>query len=123
MVTKRTAARLDNYQRRYRELARQLAGLGYIAAGSVAPRYNRCGKPNCGCHADPPRLHGPYYQWTAKINGKTVNKRLSEHEAALYTEWISNDRQIRALLTQMREVAAKAQQLILEQAKREAQKV
>ena len=70
MATKATTTRLEAYERRYRELARQLADVGYIASGSVAPRYNRCGKESCGCHADPPRLHGPYFQWTAKVARK-----------------------------------------------------
>lgn len=115
MANKRTAARLDSYERRYRELARQLADIGYIAAGSVAPRYNRCGKANCACHADPPRLHGPYWHWTAKVDGKTVNRRLNHREAELFNEWINNDRRARALLAQMRELAAKATGLILQQ--------
>jgi hypothetical protein len=114
-MNKRTAARLDGYERRYRALARQLADIGYITAGSVAPRYNRCGKTNCACHTDPPRLHGPYWHWTAKVDGKTVNRRLSPREAELYTEWITNDRQARALLTRMRELAAKATELIIEE--------
>jgi hypothetical protein len=115
MATKRTTARLESYQARYRELAGQLADIGYIAAGSIAPRYNRCGTSSCSCHADPPRLHGPYYQWTAKVNGKTVNRRLSAREAQLYNEWIANDRRVRALLSQMREVAAKATELIMKE--------
>lgn len=119
MATKRTGARLENYEQRYRGLARQLADIGYIASGSVAPRYNRCGKESCACHADPPRLHGPYLQWTAKVNGKTVNRRLTPDEAALYSEWIGNDRRVRALIAEMREVAAKAQHLMLEEAGRE----
>ncbi len=115
MASKRTVSRLDAYERRYRELARQLGDIGYIASGSVAPRFNRCGKANCACHADPPRLHGPYWQWTAKVDGKTVNRRLSQREAELYNEWIGNDRQARALLANMREVAAKATELILQE--------
>ena len=114
-MNKQTAARLDGYERRYRALARQLADIGYIAAGSVAPRYNRCGKPNCACHAEPPRLHGPYWHWTAKVDGKTVNRRLSPREAELYNEWIANDRRARALLAQMRQLAAKATGLILKE--------
>lgn len=86
MANKRTAARLDGYERRYRELAKQLADIGYIAVGSVAPRFNRCGKANCACHNDPPRLHGPYWHWTAKVDGKTVNRRLSQREAEFYNE-------------------------------------
>jgi hypothetical protein len=120
MTTRDTTRQLKDYERHYRELARELAKIGFIAAGSVAPRYNRCGKPNCRCHGDPPRLHGPYYQWTAKVNGKTVNRRLSEDEAALYTEWIANDRRVRALIGQMREVAAEAQQIMLERSASEA---
>lgn len=113
MATETTSKRLATYQRRYRDLARQLADIGYIASGSVAPRYNRCGKTNCACHGDPPRLHGPYWRWTAKVNGKTVNRRLSEREAKLYNEWIANDRRARALLTQMRQIAAEATELIM----------
>lgn len=109
------AGRLAGYERRYRELASQLATIGFIAAGSVAPRSNRCGTLGCRCHGDPPRLHGPYYQWTAKVNGKTVNRRLSERAAERYTEWIGNDRRVRAILAQMREVAAKATELILKE--------
>jgi len=92
----------------YRELARQLADIGYIASGSLPPRHNRCGKLSCRCHADPPQLHGPYWQWTAKVDGKTVNRRLTPREANLYSEWIANDRRRRQLVTQMRDVAAKA---------------
>ena len=113
VTTKKTAARLESYERRYRDLARQLADIGYITSGSVAQRFNRCGKPNCACHGDPPRLHGPYWHWTAKVNGKTVNRRLRPREAELYTHWISNDRRVHALLAQMREIASKATDLIL----------
>jgi hypothetical protein len=112
------AARIAAYQRRYRELAAELAEIGFIRSGSLAPRYNYCGKANCRCHADPPQPHGPYWQWTAKVNGKTTNRRLNTQEAELYQEWIANDRRLRAVIDQMREVAAKATELILEDARR-----
>lgn len=111
---KAATAKLASYERRYRDLAAQLAAIGYIASGSIAQRYNRCGKSNCACQrADPPRLHGPYWQWTAKVDGKTVNKRLTEREARLYREWIDNDRTARSLLTQMRAIGAEAAALII----------
>jgi hypothetical protein len=49
-------------------------------------------------------MHGPYWQWTAKIESKTVTRRLSQSEAGIYQEWIVNDRQLRAIITQMRQV-------------------
>jgi hypothetical protein len=111
-----STARLQAHQRHYRELAARLADIGLIAAGSITHRRTQCGKPSCRCHADPPQLHGPYYQWTAKVDGKTVTRRLNETEAQLYQEWISNDRQLRALINQMRQEAAKATELIMKEA-------
>ena len=109
------ANQLATYERRYQDLARQVADIGYIAAGSLAQRHNRCGKPNCRCHGDPPQLHGPYWQWTAKVYGKTVNRRLTQREAGLYQEWIDNDRRQRAIIAKMREVAATATALLLKE--------
>jgi hypothetical protein len=108
--------RLADYERRYRELAAQLAEIGLISSGSVTHRCTRCATSGCKCDGDPPRPHGPYYQWTAKVNGKTVTRRLSAHEAKLYREWIANDRRMRRLITQMRQVAAKAGELKINQA-------
>ena len=51
--------------------------------------------------------------WTAKVNGKTVNRRLTQSEAELYQEWIDNDRRQRAIITKMREIAATATEFLL----------
>jgi hypothetical protein len=96
--------------------AAQLADVGLITSGSITRRYTRCGSPGCRCHADPPQPHGPYWQQTAKVNGKTVTRRLTEHQASLYIEWISNDRKLRAVIAQMRKIAAKATELQLKEA-------
>jgi hypothetical protein len=111
-----TIERLADYETRYRELAAQLASIGLIHSGSITRRYTRCATPGCKCHADPPQPHGPYYQWTTKTNGKTVTRRLNETEAELYQEWIANDRRLRQLIQQMRQIAAKAAELKLKQA-------
>jgi hypothetical protein len=44
-----------------------------------------------------------------------VNRRLSAREAELCQEWIGNDRKLRALIDELREVAEKAINLILDQ--------
>lgn len=107
------AERLANYERRYRALAAQLGQIGLISSGSVVRRYTYCANAGCRCRANPPRPHGPYYQWSAKVNGKTVTRRLSAAEAALYKEWIANDRKLRRLIDQMRTVAAQAAEIQL----------
>jgi hypothetical protein len=111
-----TDRQLAEYEQRYRELAAQLPTIGLIHSGSITRRYTRCATPGCKCHADPPQPHGPYYQWTAKVNGKTVTRRLTKTQASLYQEWIDNDRELRRIIQQMRHVAAKATALKLQNA-------
>jgi hypothetical protein len=116
MARKTVEERLAEYDRRHRELAAQIAQIGIVAAGSVTRRFTRCTSAGCRCNADPPTPHGPYWQWTAKVNGKTVTKRLTDREAQLYQEWIGNDRRIKILLNQIRKVDAKATELLLKEA-------
>ena len=115
-MTRSAAARLAGYERRYRELAAEVATLGYIQAGSITQRHTRCANLNCRCHADPPQMHGPYWQWTAKQNGKTVTRRLTPAQAALYQQWIDNNRHLHDLITQMRHIATQATETILDMA-------
>lgn len=110
--TKQLAA----YERRYRELAEQVANIGFISSGTVTRRYTTCSSAGCRCRADPPQRHGPYYQWTTKTGGKTRTRRLTRDEAKLYTEWIGNDRRLRKVIQQMRHIATKAAELKLAQA-------
>jgi hypothetical protein len=110
--------RLDAYERRYRKLAGQLAEIGLISSGSLTRRYTRCTSPGCKCHADPPQPHGPYWQLTRKIDGKTTTRRLTSTEAELYRDWINNDRRMRRIIDQMRIVAAKAAELRLTPARK-----
>jgi hypothetical protein len=46
-------------------------------------------------------LHGPYYQWTRKIGGKTVNINLEKEIAMTVKEWIRNNRRLRKLCSRL----------------------
>ena len=60
------------------------AAAGPALPGTLTIRAYACGKTSCRCHADPPRLHGPYAEWTRKIAGKTITRRLTPAELAEY---------------------------------------
>jgi hypothetical protein len=77
-----------------------LAAAGFALPGTLADRMTRCGRPNCGCHADPPRLHGPYHQWTRKKDGKTATRILSDDQFADYQPWFDNHRRLRELIAE-----------------------
>jgi len=106
-------AALAELEARYAVLARSVGQIGLIAQGSLSQRFTHCNKPGCRCGATPPRLHGPYWQWTAKVAGRTVTRRLSTAEAARYREWIANDRRLRRTVEEMRAVAEQAREIIL----------
>ena len=83
------------------EITARLAGLAFALPGTIADRLTRCGHPDCRCRADPPRLHGPYRQWTRKKNGKTATKILTDDQPADYAPWFDNHRRIRELLAEL----------------------
>ena len=93
-----------NLRTETRQIARELAGIarsGDLLPGSLTERHMRCGKAGCACHQDPPRPHGPYWQWTRKVANKTVTRWLPRQAAADYKRWIENDRRIRELLARL----------------------
>ncbi len=85
-------------------IAAQLAAAGYTLPGTLTVRAYACGKPNCRCHADPPRLHGPYAEWTRKTGGKTITRRLSPAELAEYQPLFDNAKKLRALLSELQDL-------------------
>ena len=110
------ANRLETYERRYRALTAELTEVGFISPGSLVARETSCGKPTCRCQADPPRRHGPYYQWSRAVAGKTVSRRLNEPEAELYRQWIANRRRLEQIITKMETLSAAAGEILLRQA-------
>ena len=85
-------------------IAAELAQAGFALPGTLTVRSYACGKPNCRCHADPPRLHGPYAEWTRKIGGKTITRRLTPAELTEYQPLFDNARKLRALLGELQDL-------------------
>lgn len=88
-------------ERRRRELGAEIAEIGFVLPGTLNVVLNRCGKPRCRCHADPPKLHGPYVTWTRKVAGKTVTRRLSPEQVERYRPWFENNRRLRELIAEL----------------------
>jgi len=86
-------------------IARDLAALGFALPGTLADRKTRCGYAGCRCHGDPPRLHGPYHQWTRKKNGKTATRILSDEQLTDYQPWFDNHRRLRELTAELEELS------------------
>jgi hypothetical protein len=86
-------------------LANTAAAAG-VPAGFV--RSYACGKRRCRCHDDPPVLHGPYAEWTRKIEGKTVTRRLTPEQLAAWQPLFDNARKMRDLLARIQDLTLQA---------------
>ena len=77
-----------------------------------------CGKAGCRCQADPPQLHGPYYEWTRKLKGKTVTVRATKEQARLLKRWIANARRLDKILADMQRVSVRLTEPLFQAARR-----
>ena len=103
---------------RFREARRELERLEYFVKGTVLKRMIKCGRPQCACHSDPAKRHGPYFEWTYKANGKTVNVKLSAQTAPLYQAAAKQHRRLKTLLTRLERLSRTALAHLARQAER-----
>ena len=94
-------------RRRAQALLTQISELGFCLPGTLTERRTRCSSPGCRCKTNPPALHGPYYSWTRKINGKTVTRTLTLEQARRYEPWFDDARKLRALATELEALSLK----------------
>jgi type II secretory pathway component PulJ len=93
---------------RFRQTRQELDQLEYFLKGTVLKRMMKCGQPQCACHRDPSRRHGPYFEWTYKAKGKTVNVKLSPQAAPLYLAATKQYRKLKATLTRLERLSRTA---------------
>jgi hypothetical protein len=98
--TKTEAARLA------KEIADVARG-GLALPGTLTRRLTRCGRAGCACQGDPPKLHGPYWSWTRKIDNKTVTRYFSEQEHSDYQPLFDNAKRLRALVAELEALGLK----------------
>ena len=75
----------------YQRLRAQLAQIGWIALGSVVERNQ-------------PGQGGPRYQWSRRVEGKTITVALSAEQFAWLQEAIANQRRAWDIMAQMHQL-------------------
>jgi len=61
-----------------------------ILHGTISQAMAKCGQKYCRCRKDPAALHGPYYRWTGKMDGKITTKTLTKELAEECVRRIQN---------------------------------
>lgn len=83
---------------RVMELMEQLAELGSLLPGSISEQWNTCGKSGCRCKAkDNPQKHGPYYQLSYSIGGKSSSMFIKPQDLAEARRQQDNYREFKQL--------------------------
>ena len=99
---------LNSYRERFLSLKRELDAIDYFCKGTLLKRMMKCGQKRCPCQQDPSKRHGPYFEWTYKAKGKTVNIRLQPEEAPVYQNAVEEYRKLKSLLTRMERLSRTA---------------
>ncbi len=102
------AVLLRTQAQRFRQARRELLELDYFVKGTVLKRMMKCGRPQCACHHDPSKRHGPYFEWTYKTNGKTVNVKLTAEAAPLYKAATRQQRKLKAIVARLERLSRTA---------------
>ena len=92
---------MHRYARRFRELQREFQQLEYFCKGTLLKRMMQCGKAQCACRHDPAKRHGPYFEWTYKAKGKTVNVKLTPEATPMYRAASQQYRKLKSLLNRL----------------------
>jgi hypothetical protein len=94
----RLATLIRRDAQRFESLKREIVQLDYFCKGTVLKRMMKCGNPQCACHRDPAKRHGPYFECTFKVQNKTVNLKLYPAVTPLYRAAIQQHRKLKMLL-------------------------
>ena len=95
----------DALETKYALLKRKIGKMGFICTGSVMSVYQKCGYSTCACAQDKNARHGPYNRWTRKVKGKTVTRTLTDNQAKLCRECISNYRNLEKIIEEMKNLS------------------
>lgn len=89
-------------KKRYGQLVDQLSRMGAVLPGTITTRriIGQASKKQIDR-----KKYGPYYQWTRKVNGKTITVNLSEDQVYLFQKAVDNNRKFEQILREMKQIS------------------
>jgi hypothetical protein len=97
---------LGGLERLRAELLGRFAGMGDFRRGALNVVFRKCGKGNCWCAEPGARGHGPQYNLTRRMGGKTVTVHLKPGpELDKVRREVDEHRRFQDLITEVSEVS------------------
>ncbi len=80
------------------EIKNKILNLGLMHPGSISKQFNVCGKEGCKCkNTENPQKHGPYYQLSYSIKGKSSSVFIKEKDLVEAKKRIKNYKKFKEL--------------------------
>jgi hypothetical protein len=92
---------MNNYEQKFSKLKQKICEIDLPIPGTLHIQYRKCGKANCRCHESKDHLHGPYYLWYRKIDGKLKTTVIDVKDIEKYQQWITNRQELELLTNEM----------------------
>ncbi len=93
---------ITKYYRRLEQLRKKLGNIELILPGSIHKRFIKKDDPKTERKQ---KSLGPYYQWTWKKKGKTVNINLTKEQSEKYQKAIDQHREVERIIKEMRSIS------------------
>ena len=90
----------------------------FFLKGSLVERYQTCGNAGCVCQRKRSARHGPYYQWTRKLRGKTESLWIPKELVRQVEEWMSAGEGVVEGVTKWEEISVEALKRLCREARR-----
>ena len=93
---------MSKYSKKVAQLRKELGQDDPILPGSISEQWNVCGTPGCKCK-DPvnPVRHGPYYQLSFSVGGKSSSMFINKKDLAEVKDRIARYRRYKKLVTEL----------------------
>lgn len=83
-------------------LKKKIAQMGPMLPGSLSEQWNVCGTPGCRCKdVDNPVKHGPYYQLSFTVAGKSSTMFIKKQDVPEVRKRIKRYRQFKRLTIEL----------------------
>lgn len=89
-------------ERKVGMIKKRLMELGPMLPGSLSEQWNVCGTPGCRCkNPEKPVKHGPYFQLSYTIGGKSSTMFIKKEESAEARRRIQRYQRFKSLATEL----------------------
>ena len=86
------------------KIRKALATSGPFHPGKLSQQYTVCNQPNCACkRKDNPKKHGPYYQLSYAVKGRSRTRFVKQHDIGTVQQYINEYQRVKALLQDLSE--------------------